>query len=132
MMQWNPYSPNTRLTNSVNSPGGYEQEKLRKVVLLVAGLIAAIVIVTLLFHFLHPASQQSKYLKSATAAAKKQIPNAKVSNLKVAGGFAIAMVSDPKADGQLQTGNTTIFKVNADGSMKQLANGSYLSPITLV
>jgi hypothetical protein len=127
------YSQNSNGTydNSYTS-SGYEKSKLRKTLLIVVGLFATIGIIALVVHFSQPESQQSKYIKSATAAARKQIPNAKVTNVKVAGGFALAIVSDPTADGQARAGNTTVFKVNKDGSMKQLANGSYFSPIDLL
>ena len=128
-MTWDPDLPNNnQVFNKPYTPGGYEKAKLRKLLLIVVGVILAIIIVIALV----PESQQSKYTKSATAAARKQIPDAKVRNVKVAGGFAIAIVSDPSAEGQANSGNTTIFRVNKDGSMAQLANGSSFSPIDLL
>lgn len=127
------YSRNSSgMNSSPYTPGGYEKTKLRKLLLLIVGVLAAIVIIALILHFLQPESQQSKYTKSATAAARKQTPNAEVSNVKVADGFAVALVSDPTAEGQANSGNSTIFKVNEDGSMTQLASGSDFSPIDLL
>lgn len=132
-MPWDPYSQNSTGTNTnPYTPGGYEKAKLRKVVLITGGVLAVIAIFALTVHFTRSDSQQSKYTKSATAAARKQIPHANVTEVKVAGGFALAVVSDPTANGQAGAGNTTVFKVNEDGSMKQLANGSYFSPIDLL
>ncbi len=128
-MPWDPNLQNNNLTN--NNPytaGGYEKAKLKKLLMIAVGVILIIVIAILLI----PQSQQSKYTNSATAAARKQIPDATVSNLKVAGGFAIAVVSDPSAEGQANSGNTTVFKVNKDGSMVQLANGSSFTPLDLL
>ncbi|HTB48524.1 MAG TPA: hypothetical protein VK712_00390 [Verrucomicrobiae bacterium] len=85
-----------------------------------------------MIHVSTPESQQSKYTKSATTAARKQTPDAKVTNVKVAGGFAIATVSDPSANSQAYAGNETVFKVNKDGSMVQLANGSSFGPLDLL
>jgi len=132
-MQWDPSSQsNNEPYDNSYAPGEYERARLRKLVLVAVAVVAAIAMVALMVHFSQPESQQSKYIKSATAAARKQTPNAKVSNIKVAGGFARAVVSDPTASGQASAGNTTIFKVNQDGSMEQLANGSYFSPLDLL
>jgi len=132
-MSWDPYSQNSNGThNNPYTPGGYEKAKLRKLLLIVVGVLAAIAITTLVVHLSRPESQQSKYIKSATAAARKQIPHAKVKNLNVAGGFALAIVSDPTATGQANAGNTTLFKLNKDGSMTQIANGSSFDPIDLL
>lgn len=127
------YSQNNNGTlNNPYTPGGYEKAKLRKVVLIALGVLAAIVIVMLVLHSSQSQDQQSKYVKSATAAARKQTPNAEVRDIKVAGGFALAIVSSPTGVGQASEGNTTIFKVNADGSMTQIANGSSFSPLGLL
>ena len=128
-MPWDPdLQNNNQVYNNPYTPGGYEKAKLRKLLLIVVGVILTIIIVIALV----PESQQSKYTKGATAAARKQIPDAKVSNVKVAGGFAIAIVSDPSAQGQANSGNSTIFKVNKDGSMVQIANGSSFTPLDLL
>lgn len=132
-MPWDPYSQNsTGVDNNSYTPSGYEKVKSRKLLLIAVGVIALLAIIALVVHLSQPESQQSKYIKSATAAARKQIPNARVKSVKVAGGFAIAVVNDPTASGQAGAGNTTVFKVNADGSMKQLANGSYFSSLDLL
>lgn len=120
------------ISTAPNTPGGYEKTKLRKLLLIATGVLATIAIVALIVHFSQPGSQQSKYIKSATAAARKQTPNAVVSDVKVAGGFALATVSDPTAQGQAGAGNVAVFKVNNDGSMTQIANGSSFSPIALL
>ena len=49
-----------------------------------------------------------------------------------AGGFALAIVSDPTSNSQANAGNTTVFKVNKDGSMTQIANSSSFSPLDLL
>lgn len=118
---------NNQIYNNSYMDGGYEKAKLRKLLMIAVGVIMIIIVIALVLE-----SQQSKYTKSATAAARKQIPNAKVRNVKVAGDFAIATVSDPSAKGQANAGNTTVFKVNKDGSMVQIANGSYFSPLDLL
>lgn len=132
-MSEDPYSQSNNQTyNNLYTSGGYEKAKLIKLLLIVAGVLAASIILVLSIQFLKPESQQDKYTKSATAAAKKQTPNAKVRDVKVAGGFALAIVSDPSAEGQASAGNTTVFKVNKDGSMIQIANGSSFSPLDLL
>ncbi len=130
-MSWNPSSQNNNGTNNQYTPGGFEKAKLRKLLLLAVGILATIAIIVLIVHFL-PESQQSKYTKSATAAARKHTPNAKASDVKVADGFATAIVSSRTAEGQGKAGNTTVFKVNKDGSMSQIANGSSFSPLDLL
>jgi hypothetical protein len=128
-----PHLQSSNVTNNNSyTPGGYEKTKPKKLLLIVVGVLAAIAIIALIAHFSQPESQQSKYTKSATVAARKVTPHAVVSNIKVAGGFALATVSDPTAAGQAQAGNVTIFKVNKDGSMIQIANGSSFSPVDLL
>jgi hypothetical protein len=128
-MSWDPdLQNNNQIYDNPYTAGGYEKAKLRKLLLIVVGVILAIIVLIALV----PESQQSKYTKSATAAARKQIPDAKVSNVKVAGGFATAIVSDPSAQGQANSGNSTVFKVNKDGSMVQLASASSFGPIGLL
>lgn len=115
-----------------NVPDGYEKARSAKTLKIVIGAIVVIGVVVLGVYFSLSQDGQDKYTKSATAAARKKDPNAEVRNVKVAGGFALATVSDPTAEGQENTGNMTIFKVNGDGSMTQLANGSSFSPIDLL
>ncbi|HET7827706.1 MAG TPA: hypothetical protein VFK97_02460 [Candidatus Saccharimonadales bacterium] len=126
------YSQNINGSTNQYQPSGYEKTKLRKILLLVIGVLVAIAIIALIVHLSKPESQQSKYLKAATAAAKKQTPNAKVAELKVADGFAVSIVSDPTAEGQANSGNQTYFKLNKDGSMTQIASGSFFSTIDLL
>jgi hypothetical protein len=132
-MPWDPDLPNNnQVYNNPSTPGGYEKARLRKLLLIAVGVFLAITIIIVVAYLSQPGSQQSKHTKSATAAAKKHTPNAKVRNVKVAGGFALAIVSDPTAEGQASAGNTTVFKVNKDGSMVQIANGSSFSPLDLL
>jgi hypothetical protein len=124
---------NNNQANIQYTPGGYDRANIKKLLLIVVGVFFAITILVLVVSFQSkPESQQSKYTKSATLAARKNTPNAKVTNIKVAKGFAIALVSDPTSQGQSNAGNTTIFKVNKDGSMNQLAEGSSFSPLDLL
>lgn len=132
-MPWDPDLPNNnQIYNNPYTPGGYEKARLRKLLLIAVGVLLAIAILISIIYLSVPKSHQSKYTKSATVSASKHTPNAKVKNLKVAGGFAIATVSDPTAESQASAGNTTVFKVNKDGSMVQIANGSYFSPLDLL
>jgi preprotein translocase subunit SecG len=124
---------NNNQENNQYTPGGYDRANLKKLLLIVVGVFFAITIIVLVFAFQSkPESQQSKYLKSATIAARNNTPNAKVTNIKVAGGFALALVSDPTSQGQSNAGNTIIFKVNKDGSMVQIAEGSSFGPLDLL
>jgi hypothetical protein len=128
-MAWDPDSQNNNQVGSNSyTPGGYKKASLRKLLLIVVGIFIAITILVVLT----PESQQSKYAKSATIAARKHTPHAKATSVKVAGGFATALVSDPTSRGQAYEGNTTIFKVNKDGSMVQLARGSSFGPLDLL
>lgn len=123
----NLYSQNS----SPYAPGGPEKTKPVKLLLLVLGALAIIIIIVFIVHVSRSDSQQSKYIKSVTAAARKQIPDAKVTDVKVAGDFAVAHVSNPKAEGQAAAGNQTYFKLNKDGSSTQIASGSSFSPVDL-
>lgn len=82
--------------------------------------------------FLIVQNKPDKYTQSALEAARRENPNAEVENVNVSGGFAIATVSDPTSDGQIKSGNVTIFRLNDDGSMTQIASGSSLSPLYLL
>jgi hypothetical protein len=132
-MAWDPdLQNNNQIGSNSYTPGRYEKARLRKLLVIVIGILAAIAMLILIIHLSQPESQQSKYTKSATIAARKHTPHAKVTNVKVAGGFATALVSDPTAQGQAKAGNTTIFRVNKDGSMVQLAKGSSFGPLDLL
>jgi len=121
------------LKNNQYTSGGYGRSNLKKIIFIVVSVFFAITILALVLVFQSkPESQQSKYIKSATTAARKNTPNAVVTNIKVAGGFAIGFVSDPTSQGQSKSGNTIIFKVNNDGSMVQLAEGSSFGPLNLL
>lgn len=115
-----------------NVPYGYGKSRSTKTLKIVIGAIVVIGVIVLGVYFSLSQGGQDKYTKSATAAAREKDPNAEVRNVKVASGFALATVSDPTAEGQENTGNMTVFKVNKDGSMTQLATGSSFSPIDLL
>ncbi len=128
-MSWNPFSQNSnKISGTPYIAGEYEKAKSRKKLLIAVCILAFVSIGIATFYF----SQPDKYTRSATAAARKQTPDAEVSNVKVAGGFAVARVRSPSSTGQANAGNTTIFRVNADESMTQIANGSYFSPLDLL
>ena len=118
--------------NAPYTPSGNEKAKLGKILKIAIGALMVVGLIVLVVSFSTSPSQQDKNTKAATAAARKVTPNAVVSNVKVSGGFALAIVSDPTAQGQAKAGNVTIFKVNNDGSMTQIANGSSFSPIDLL
>src|SRR5487761_1774103 len=100
-MSWDPdLQNNNQIYNNSYTPSGYEKAKLRKLLLIVLGVFLTIIILIFIVLLSIPESQQSKYTDSATVAARKHTPNAKVKDVKVAGGFAIATVSDPVAKGQ--------------------------------
>lgn len=132
-MSENQLENNTEASTDTSSMTVYDDKvRLARIVRIAVGVLLGIGILILIIHFLLPKSEQSKNIDSATTAARKQIPNAQVRNVKVADGFALATVSDPNASGQASAGNVTIFKINKDGSMAQIANGSFFSPIDLL
>lgn len=114
----NPYTQNT---NSVN-------KKVIKIIVVVFSIVLCIALVVFANYKHSPKGDEYKI----TEAARKVTPDAKARNIVVADGFAMATVYVPKGQGQLGAGNTTIFKVNKDGTMTQLANASYFSPIDLL
>jgi hypothetical protein len=131
-MAWDPDLQNSnQIYNNPYVARGYEKAKPRKLLLVVTGVVLAIIAVMVVIALM-PESQQSKYTRSATMAARKYAPNAVATNVKVAGGFATALVSDPTTKGQANVGNTTIFKVNKDGSMVQLAKGNSFGPLDML
>lgn len=127
-MAWDPELQNNQINSNTYTPGGYEKVRLIKLLLIVVGIFIAVTILIVLTSGNH----QDKYTKSATIAARKHAPHAKVTNVKVAGGFATALVIDPDAQDQANDGSTTIFKVNKDLSMVQLAKGSSFGPLDLL
>lgn len=112
-----------------NTSGSNDRTKAIKIII---GVLVLLVIIPLAFYFLSPTNEQDEYTKRATEAARKVTPNAEVSGVKVAGNFATALVNDPTAKGQGEAGNTTLFKINNDNSMTQLAAGSSFDPIQLI
>ena len=143
-MPWNPFSrnnneiyntsyPSDGYENNPYTPDGYGKSKLRIILVVVAVcVLACIGVIALFTHSSPPKSKPDKNTQSATAAAKKKSPNATASNVKVADGFAISTVQDPTAGGQAGAGNVTLFKVNKDGSMTQIASGSSFTPIDML
>jgi hypothetical protein len=119
------------ISNNPYTTGGYKKTNRRKPLLIAVGILLAVGIIAPAIYLSLSESGQDKNTNAATAAARKVTPNAEVRNVKVADGFATAIVSDPTAKGQANAGNMTIFKVNKDGSMTQIANGSDFSPIDL-
>jgi hypothetical protein len=103
---------------------------MRKGRLVIAVIVVVFVIAFVSFTVFQ--GKQDPYTQAATAAARKVTPHAKAKDVKVAGGFAIATVSDPSAKGQVRAGNVTVFKVNKDGSMTQIAAGSVFTPLDLL
>lgn len=135
-MSWNPFSKNkvSEMPYTIYGPGvGYEKKsRLSTIIKWSAVILVSIGIIALGIRFLFVKSTQDKSLEQATTAASKHTPDAQVSNVKVSGGYAMAVVSNPNTNTQASAGNTTIFKVNKDGSMTQIANASYFSPIDLL
>lgn len=134
-MSDDPFSQNrnSEAPDVLYTPGGYEKKSRQTIIIvLIVSILLGIGIIALGIRFYIDKSAQDKITNSATAAASKHTPNAQVSNVKVADGYAEAIVSDPNATSQASAGNTTIFKVNKDGSMVQIANASYFSPIDLL
>lgn len=126
-MPWNPFSQNNNKTTAdLYTQSGYEKKKLVAVAIII-GVLIGVVVVTVVVQ-----SRRDRYTRAATAAARKETPNAKAKDVRVAGGFAIATVSDSTAESQIRSGNMTIFKVHEDGSMTQIASGSSFSPIDLL
>lgn len=127
-MPWNPFSQYNNKTNAdLYTEGGYEKKKLIAAVFFVSILFMGFVVLAVVIQ-----TKRDRYTRAATAAARKETPNAKAKNVKVAGGFAMATVSDSTAESQIRSGNTTIFRVNEDGSMTQIASGSSFSTLDLL
>lgn len=127
-MSENPFLPNNdHMNGNLYTGGGYDKKRLSIVVVV---FVSALVIISILIFVFR--GGQDKYTQSATAAARKVTPNAKVSDLKVAGGFALASVNSPTASGQGKSGNLTVFRVNPDSSMTQIADGSSFGPVDLL
>ncbi|HEX5395292.1 MAG TPA: hypothetical protein VFW52_03020 [Candidatus Saccharimonadales bacterium] len=128
-----PYQDNSSGINSdPNTTGEFKNTNRKKPLLITVGILAAVLLIVFAVYLSLFSGGQDKNTKAATDAARKATPNAEVSNLKVADGFAIATVSDPTAKGQAISGYSTVFKVNNDGSMTQLAKGSDFNPINLL
>lgn len=120
------FSRNNRVGNGSYNPSNPGRKKLVIIAVLLVVLFVGVPVVLTL------RNKPDKYTQSATEAARKEIPNAEVRDVRVAGGFAIAIVSDPTSKSQIRDGNMTIFKVNEDGSMTMLASGSSFTPLDLL
>lgn len=126
-MAWNnQYQQNTYGTN--NHP--IVQKPTNKKLLVLLSIIAVLFVGFALFFIINsgPKSDEEK----AAAAAREEIPNAEAKQVVIADGFAMAVVYVPKNEGQLGSGNTTIFRVNEDESMTYISSASYFSPIDLL
>jgi len=101
---------------------------------LAAILASAIVLMAMATPDAHAANSfadnHSKYYKAALAAARKYDgPDTKISGLKVARGFARALILNTSVSPQSYT---AIFKVHSVRSMKVIASGSAIDPVALV
>lgn len=128
-MDQNPDLQNTSQFNNNYKIRRSQKIFSKKTVIIVLGLIIFFALINLAIN-LKSNNQQSKYAKSATAAARKTISNANATSVKVAGGFAVANVNYPNA--LRPRGYATIFKVNKDGSMVELAISNSFGPIDLL
>lgn len=111
-----------------------EEKRLARVrmVAVVCGVVIVVGLLVLTTSFIIGKVRQDKSIKAATTAAKKYTPNPKITNLKIAGGFALATVSDSTVDGPANADNIAVFKVNKDGSMKQIAVNIFFNPLELL
>lgn len=118
-------SPNPNTTNNYQYADRKPTRNVVVVIITVVVLLLVIVVAMVL-------SKPDKLTQSALTAARKVTPNAKVRDVKAADGFAVAVVSDPTARGELKTGVLTYFKLNDDESMTQIASGNTPLPISLL
>jgi hypothetical protein len=123
-MSWNQ-PPYTNETNSYQQTD--RQPKGNKIAIAIIAVVLSLVTIVVVIM-----GRTDKYTQSALAAARKVTPNAKVRDVKVSDGFAVATVSDPTGEGELRTGVLTYFKVNDDESMTQIASGNTPLPISLL
>lgn len=127
-MAWNnQYQQNNSGLNNLPYTQNTRNKKLILALIAVAIVLCAGFIV-----FIVSNNGSSSDADRAKAAARKEIPNAEVKQVVVADGFAMATVYVPKDKSQLGSGNTTIFKVNKDGSMVYITSASYFSPVDLL
>jgi len=124
-MSWNFLSNKNEVGGYAYTPDKPAKNKVILMVLVVILLLAVTVFAVIL-------SRPDKFTQSALEAARKETPNAKVRDVRASGGFARAIVSDPKAESQIRSGNVTYFRVNEDETMTQIASGSAFSPIDLL
>lgn len=126
-----PWNNKYQQNNSEVSYMPPEQKKSIKKLLFIFVIFSLIVGSVFIIFILQKTTTDSDTNK-AKEAARKEIPNAEAKQVIVADGYAMAIVYVPKDNSQLGAGNTTIFKVNEDGSMTYIASASYFSPIDLL
>lgn len=122
---------NYKQGNVSSSNSNYAQKNSRRtivIVLVVLGFLLGVILVTFALLSNRPTGLETQ----AALAARKEIPNAEAKEVIVADGFAIAYVYVPGDKSQLGAGQSTIFRVNQDGSMTYIASASYFSPIDLL
>ena len=117
---------NNNAQDNSSYPASKQKNQMMVIFVLLIVLVVGVTIIVALLN------RPDKHTQSATEAARKEIPNAEVKDVRVAGGFATATVSDPTSGSQILDGNVMIFKVSEDGSMTQIANGNSFTPIDLL
>lgn len=113
----------------INTPVTQNTRNKKLIIILV---IVSFVLCAIFAMFIFSQGESNDLEDKAAAAAREVIPNAEAKQVIVADGFAMAIVYVPKDESQLGAGNTSVFKVNEDGSMTYLASASYFSPIDLL
>ncbi|MFZ2560017.1 MAG: hypothetical protein WAW91_00020 [Candidatus Nanoperiomorbaceae bacterium] len=103
-------------------------------ILIVSIILLSVVFIILLSVLAQPSPAQKRQQtldRNATTASRKQKTSGTwtASGTVATGGFASAIIKQDSGAGQ---GYVAIYKVGHDGTMTQIASGSYLSPIDLV
>lgn len=126
-MQINQFQPNYNQTNY--------QQKPKKISIKIIIIVFCVILFFIGVFFATktnkkpgPNSDEEK-IKIAT---RKEIPNAEVKQVIIAGDFASAIVFVPKDPSQLGAGNSAYFTKNSDSSFTYIASGSYFNPIDLL
>lgn len=136
-MSWSPFlrNNNNYNYNAGYDPNAYTRRRKRAAIAIILAIFVALGGIALVLYIVLPKNNQQsdENTQKVTAAAQKTIPNATVSKVKVSGGYAVALVGNPSTSGsQADAGNKTLFKVNSDGSMTQIAVGSSFSALDLL
>ena len=126
-MQQDPFTNNSYTPNPVDT-----KARTNRIITLTIVTILSLTVVGLAIYGFVSSGTKDDATKAATDAAREQTPDAQVTDTVVADGFAMAIVSDPHANSQANAGNMTLFTVDDNGKMKQIANGSDFSPIDLL